>query len=381
MIRASALFFAMIFAGPAFAETGTAATSSPVSSAKVEQIAADMEKSRQKIEREELRRRKVLAALYDLNRKLRRTVSEKSNLQSERAALEDNVAKLNERLAELDGISSGLRARLGERLKAIHRLGKAGWSRVLSSSGSASSLDRNLKILGLVARKDRDLAREYAAVRTEMGGKREKLANRLERLRRLEGDLKDRERRMADEQDMKNRLLDGIRKKRLFAEKNLEDLRRQSRDIKGADDAVLDLLFRPSFAEEKGRLQWPVPGPLLSRFGMEKTENDTVTLARKGIRIGAKSHQPVQSVFEGTVAWTGQIPGFGGTVVVDHGDHYYTVYANAGRVLVREGERVEKRQPVAVAGEGAVADAGLYFEIRHFSEPYDPQHWLKGTAL
>ena len=81
----------------------------------------------------------------------------------------------------------------------------------------------------------------------------------------------------------------------------------------------------------------------------------------------------VKSVFAGTVAFVGSLAGYGKTLVIDHGDHYYTVYSHTDSISVGEGDEVAQNQIIASSGEG------LYFEVRHFSEPYDPSSWIKGT--
>ena len=67
------LVLATIFSAGAWAATPTP-----------EDLAHRIELSKKKIEQEELSRRKILSALYEVNRKLRKTVSEKSKLRVER---------------------------------------------------------------------------------------------------------------------------------------------------------------------------------------------------------------------------------------------------------------------------------------------------------
>ncbi|MBX2988249.1 MAG: peptidoglycan DD-metalloendopeptidase family protein [Bdellovibrionaceae bacterium] len=348
----------------------------------LEKIAENIEKSRQKIEKEELKRRQVLSALYEINKKMRQTVSEKSKMRAERNSLEDNIGRLSERVNELDETSKKLQTRLAERLRTIHRLGGPSTARMLLSASSSSQLDRDLKIMGLIATRDRDLIREYQAVRREVGQKRERLAQRKSRLQNIERGLKSRETRLASEQNLKSRLLDGIRRKKIFALRNIQELKDQTKEYAVADDAVLDLLLRPSFAEEKGRLNSPVSGVLKRDFGMEKSHEQSWMIAHKGVRWAVPAGQPVRAVFSGSVAWVGQVPGLGQAVILDHGDHYYSVYGETQNVRVRPGDEVRREQVIASVGAARGGQgAGLHFEIRHFSEPEDPKTWMKGTAL
>ncbi|HWU42452.1 MAG TPA: peptidoglycan DD-metalloendopeptidase family protein, partial [Bdellovibrio sp.] len=142
---------------------------------------------------------------------------------------------------------------------------------------------------------------------------------------------------------------------------------------------IFDLLFKPSFLDQKGELPRPANGVVTRKFGLMKGQDHPYTLSNKGIFISAAQGSPILSVFEGKVSFVGQIPGFGTTLIVDHGDHYYTVYGHATNVRVNVGDEIAQAQVIASTGTPSLEDpSGVYFEIRHFSEPYDPQLWMKG---
>ncbi|MGE0633330.1 MAG: murein hydrolase activator EnvC, partial [Pseudobdellovibrionaceae bacterium] len=69
--------------------------------------------------------------------------------------------------------------------------------------------------------------------------------------------------------------------------------------------------------------------------------------------------------------------GFGTTVILDHGDHYYSIYSGLSKVKVEIGDEIETRQVIAEAGwVPETGMPGLYFEVRHFSEATDPSSWF-----
>jgi septal ring factor EnvC (AmiA/AmiB activator) len=62
-------------------------------------------------------------------------------------------------------------------------------------------------------------------------------------------------------------------------------------------------------------------------------------------------------------------------IIIDHGDNFYTLYAQASRLLKTVGEKVKAGEPIAYPGfENADS---VYFEIRHRGTPQDPLAWLK----
>jgi septal ring factor EnvC (AmiA/AmiB activator) len=69
--------------------------------------------------------------------------------------------------------------------------------------------------------------------------------------------------------------------------------------------------------------------------------------------------------------------GYGQTVIIDHGDHYYTVYGHISRVKAKIGDTLKAGEVFAEAGPASRRmSEGMYFEIRHFSEPENPAHWI-----
>lgn len=347
------------------------------------EMAEKIESSKKEIENEELARRKVLSALYGINQKLRKTVSEKAKLRTERMSVENSVMKITERLKSLEDVAGQKKALLAEKLRVMHRLGGASLVRILFSATSASQLDRNIKILGIISERDRDAIRDYQRSLQEISRRHTRLAARASQLDYLEQQMKEREERFLLEQGLKNRILSGIKKKHLFALKNLHQLKEQTRRAGFEDPSLLDALLRPSFGEQRGQLIPPIKAGVLNRkYGIEKSEDSLWTISQKGIRWLAPLGTGVHAVFDGRVAWVGQIENAGHTVILDHGDHYYTVYSELDQPQVLVGQNVRKNQLIAEVGRSAIEDdPGMQFEIRHFSEPDDPQLWMKGITL
>lgn len=124
-----------------------------------------------------------------------------------------------------------------------------------------------------------------------------------------------------------------------------------------------------TFAGTMGRLLLPLSGRAeLRRVQREGAEGP-------GLEIVSTVGTPVRAVFGGRVAFSDRYGALGRLVIVEHGDHYYTVSANLGSVSVRVGEEV-----AAGAILGTVGDEGrgpiLYFEVRHGSETIDPTPWF-----
>ena len=341
-------------------------------------VAADFAESKAKLEKAELKQRQVLSGLYEINKKIKKTVTERGASAQERASLEVNIQTISQKVEDLEAQAKVQRAQLAERLRAIYKLGGPSLARYLFSSTNSASLERNLKILGIVAERDRETIKNFTMDLQDLRAQKKALGLRLASLQKVEKKISDEERRLVAEQTIKNKLLDGIRKSKLFALNQINAIKEKSAQT--SDDAgILDLLFQPSFANQKGQLPRPLAGVVTRKFGLMKGQDHPYTLSNKGIFISAAKGSAIKSIFDGKVSYVGEMPGFGRTLIVDHGDHYYSVYANANEVKVKEGDEITQSQIIASAGEPSGDNpSGIYFEIRHFSEPYDPQLWMKG---
>ncbi|HLA14353.1 MAG TPA: peptidoglycan DD-metalloendopeptidase family protein [Gemmatimonadaceae bacterium] len=126
-----------------------------------------------------------------------------------------------------------------------------------------------------------------------------------------------------------------------------------------------------------GRLDWPVDGAFLYRFGRFVNPNNTTT-RWNGIGITAAVGTPVKSVSSGQVAYAGPMGTYGRTVILEHGGGDYSVYGSLNTIDVRKGTRVVKGQALGTVG---VTDPGLgahlHFEIRRGGPAVDPAEWLR----
>lgn len=126
----------------------------------------------------------------------------------------------------------------------------------------------------------------------------------------------------------------------------------------------------------RGRLQpvfaAPVRGPLTSRYGPRWGRQ------HEGIDIAVNTGTPVRASADGVVRFAGENGGYGLLVVIDHGFDVETRYAHNSRILVREGERVQAGDVIALSGNtGNSTGPHVHFEIRIRGEAVDPLPYLR----
>ncbi len=124
---------------------------------------------------------------------------------------------------------------------------------------------------------------------------------------------------------------------------------------------------------DSGDFVWPVDGRVISIFGSRRKGN-----MNKGVDIQAPGGSDVRASRSGRVSFVHEaLPGFGKTIIVEHGGGFATVYAYIDQILVRSGDSVAQRQVIARVGKtGRTEVPALHFEIRRRQKPQNPLYYL-----
>ncbi|MCL6479833.1 MAG: M23 family metallopeptidase [Peptococcaceae bacterium] len=121
-----------------------------------------------------------------------------------------------------------------------------------------------------------------------------------------------------------------------------------------------------------GELEWPVVGWISSPFGTREGK------PHEGIDIAADYGVPIRAAMAGRVAFAGPRGTYGLAVILDHGDGLITLYAHSSKILVSEGEWVDRGQVIALVGNtGNSRGPHLHLELRINDIPYDPMLCLR----
>lgn len=101
----------------------------------------------------------------------------------------------------------------------------------------------------------------------------------------------------------------------------------------------------------------------------------------KGIDFDANTGDPVLSVADGVVSYSGVRSGYGNVIEIDHGNGYVTRYAHNSRLLHQVGELVRAGQEVAKAGStGRSTGAHVHFEVWENGHVVNPRKFLGEQA-
>jgi murein DD-endopeptidase MepM/ murein hydrolase activator NlpD len=96
-----------------------------------------------------------------------------------------------------------------------------------------------------------------------------------------------------------------------------------------------------------------------------------------GIDIATTQGSTIRAAGAGTILLADWTPDYGNVVVISHGGGFVSYYAHAMRLLVEQGNRVRKGQPIALLGSSGISSAPhLHFEIWKKGEPLNPETFI-----
>jgi len=136
-----------------------------------------------------------------------------------------------------------------------------------------------------------------------------------------------------------------------------------------------------TFVGNKGKLPFPVRGTykVVGFFGVNKhKELKNIETNNNGIDIQTTAGNEAIAVFEGVVSRVFTFPGYNNSVIIRHGN-YLTFYANLDQVYVKQGDRVNTRQPIGKIytdiekGNSTI----LHFEMRKEETKLNPLEWIR----
>lgn len=127
----------------------------------------------------------------------------------------------------------------------------------------------------------------------------------------------------------------------------------------------------------------PLPsGPVTSAFGWRTDPFNGRAQFHTGTDIRMAYGQDVRAVAPGRVVSAGERPGYGLTVVIDHGQGLETRYAHLSGFAVKEGDQVMAGQIVAQSGNsGRSTGPHLHLEARRNGQAVDLYTALKRADL
>ncbi|MEL6673106.1 MAG: M23 family metallopeptidase [Bacteroidota bacterium] len=146
-------------------------------------------------------------------------------------------------------------------------------------------------------------------------------------------------------------------------------------------------LLNEMFANNEDRLRHipaikPVPGGVISGFGMRMHPIKKIRKKHTGLDLEAKTGTQIRSAGDGFVKLTGvSRGGYGNQIEIQHGEYgFVTKYAHLSKILVKKGQKVKRGDVIGLSGNtGLSKGPHLHYEIIRDGRKIDPIDYFYGN--
>ena len=329
--------------------------------------------------------------VFNLDRQREATERVIQTLDRQLASITSDVTETSARMQKAEGELGTRRATLQRRLVDIYKRGPLYSTEALLTARTFGELVARYKYMHELAVHDRALVGRVQLLRDQVARQRRDLVTLQRAVEDNRADKQAEEERLARLRGERSTNLQQVQRSAQQIQDRLAALRASESRLTNVIASIeterrRSAAARPSATRESstlrtsdlGRLDWPVDGTVLYRFGRVVNPNNTTT-RWNGIGIAAATGTPVKAVAPGTVVSVGQLGTYGLTVIVQHGGGDYSVYASLNAASVQRNQAIRKGDVVGTVG---VSDPELrphlHFEIRPQGRAVDPESWLRG---
>jgi murein DD-endopeptidase MepM/ murein hydrolase activator NlpD len=324
----------------------------------------------------------ILGAISELDGSLEAQKKKGLEVFARRQKLLLELHKVEEELAGSTAKLDALKAEIGRRAAAMHRLRRTSFADLFAKAGGGPELrrmkDRLAAVLAFDARlvaSTRDASKEARRLFAELGA--EKTA-----LETANTELEAERERLLQIREARAALLRAIKNEREVIERVASEVAQSAKKLDQELNVIHGQKAAPApapggFDAQKGRLPWPVVAKIEVPFGKRVDPETGVIVVHKGLDLRASLADPVRAVFPGKVAYRSTLEGFGRVIILDHERGWYTIYAHLESFAAGDGAAVSEGQVIGFVGDsGSLKGPYLYFEIRQGKTAVDPAHWL-----
>ncbi len=345
-------------------------------------------KSKEKVVGLESQESPIIKELDILNFRLNKLRKSEKEIRFEITRLQSKVKTIKAKRNNLRQEIKALENYASERLVAFYKLGRVGIAPIIFSATPLSRFWQRKKALLVILQHDSDLWDTLQNKKDHLQALGQQIMGVEQEKRFLLLECKQKVSDITEQKGRRGELLETIRGDKEQTIKYLAALKKSAKKL---DETIQTLrkerdvnlsnrhLATGSFFALKGHLPLPVQGKLVKPFGPYVIEGRyDIKRFRNGITFSANLGIPVRAVGDGRVIYADWFNGYGNIMIINHGNHYYTLSAQLSEPYKKQGDLVLAGEVIGTVGDiGIDVGQGLYFEIRHYGKSLDPATWLR----
>lgn len=353
-------------------------------------IEKKLEEERKKKRLDEAKEKKILGSLQKVDQALEKLGREKEANEQDLHETRNRIGQLKSAVKLNQQQLAQNRQLMKRRLGALYRMSfRTPFLGGLLDAESFSDLARKLKFEMVLAQSNEKLLDQTLQTEQRLEEESAQWNDNEKRENRILSVLGRQENNYSNERKNRRVILTSIQQEKEVRERTIEELSQAAQDLQ---EKVADLLRQERTSKsqpgnwmpageglmvKRGKIPWPVSGRIIQTFGKSFNHDLKEYLDNSGIQIKSPEGTAFRAIAGGFVRYADWFKGYGKLVILDHGQGYYSLYAQAAELDVSEGDKVQAGQVLGTVGDTeSLVGTSLYFEIRKNGVPQDPNLWL-----
>jgi len=287
------------------------------------------------------------------------------------------------------------RAALAAQARTAYMIGQQEQMRILLSQTNPAEAGRMLTLFGYFARARAAKIDEFDARAARLRGLADEIDAQAAKLKTLEDDVGREVTGLEGARTERASALTALSRQVSSGNQEMARLKREEQAIESLIADLAQVLqdfpvdTQQSFAQLRGRLPWPVPGRMTTRYqesrtngmqasaGASQASGAPAVVRWNGVMIETTPGAKVRAPYFGRVIYADWLQGLGLLLIIGHSGNYMTLYGHAEVLYKSVGDWVAPGDVIAAVGDAGAAAPQLYFEIRDGRKPVDPKIWLR----
>jgi septal ring factor EnvC (AmiA/AmiB activator) len=390
---------------PAWAATRSIEAQLQKQKKKIERIEAGIKGHQQKLHRSEDEEQDLLSDLDTIETNLQEQRSKLGGLQTDLDHHEDTIHSLQEEMGKVNSAKEALKGHLQTRLSSFYRMGSIGYMNVIFSTSSLPDLLNFQEYFRLMLHNDHEIISQFRDKIADLTKRRANLQQEKSQLLGVIVEIKDQEQNLAETRQKRAALLGRVRTEKKLYQRALQEMEEAAGKLSttmtqlkkaGETEKLVKARPRPDATKKtkaappatgnilarKGRLSPPVTGTVTALFGRQTQKQFGLTSYGNGIDIKPEPNAKILAIFDGRVVFADKLRGYGKTMIIDHGQQYYSLVSRASKLLKNKGDLVKEGEIIGSIDESSgLLGEGLHFEIRHGTDAENPLKWVNNGML
>lgn len=339
----------------------------------LKEIRKELTTTREKEKKIQKKESSILESLHQIETELYQREKELRQMESQLGQTKWRLEQAKQQIQALNQGMDRTRGELSSRLVALYKMERRPPEVFLLTSESYLDLLKVDKYLRVVIDSD---ARLVSTFRNQVSLKEkyhDELTEDQYQWQRSISEVERKKQEINKARGAKRALLKSIQSQKAVTQRLIGELEGRANELQTLIEKLERekslLAYKPVKPDShKAKLLPPLQGSMISQF-KERGQN--------GIEIRAPMDAEIRAILPGKVLYADWFKGFGNMVIIDHGDHTFTVSAYCSQLLKKEGDTVSQGDTIARVGSaGSLKGPCLYFEIRHRGKPQDPMDWI-----